>query len=172
MVSDSVSVSCNTGMIGEISHYGVFAKDSEADQRSLCTSEGVSISTGLDCASISKRDHPFFTDKLQSCIGQASCMVTGIHDEIPIGAQPGDAGCNIKEQDSLFIQYSCVVPEDELKQKRQEAMLTASVNIFCGLVLLSVIGYRQGSINIEKREWDLQTVTASDYTLEIKLTKS
>ena len=45
------------------------------------------------------------------------------------------------------------------------------MNIFCALVLLSVVGYRQGSIGIEKREWDLLTVTASDYTLEISLTR-
>ena len=42
--------------------------------------------------------------------------------------------------------------------------------MFACLVLLAVIKYRQGSIGIEKREWDLQTVTASDYTLEISLT--
>ncbi len=47
--------------------------------------------------------------------------------------------------------------------------MSACVNVFASLTLLCVIGYRQGSISIEKREWDLQTVTASDYTLEIKL---
>ena len=36
---------------------------------------------------------------------------------------------------------------------------------------MAVIGNRQGSIGIEKREWDLQTVTASDYTLEITLSQ-
>jgi hypothetical protein len=50
-------------------------------------------------------------------------------------------------------------------------LLAACVNVFAALTLLSVIHYRQGSISIEKREWDLQTVTASDYTLEIKLSK-
>ena len=37
------------------------------------------------------------------------------------------------------------------------------------LVLLSVIKYRVRSIGIEKRQWDLMTVTASDYTLELQL---
>lgn len=59
--------------------------------------------------------------------------------------------------------------DDELSTKRQEALLASCVNIFAALVLLAVIKYRQGSISIEKREWDLQTVTASDYTLEVKL---
>jgi hypothetical protein len=37
------------------------------------------------------------------------------------------------------------------------------------MVLLAVLKYRQGSISIEKKEWDLQTVTASDYTVEFKI---
>ena len=47
--------------------------------------------------------------------------------------------------------------------------MASCTNIFAALVLLAVIKYRQGSISIEKREWDLQTVTASDYTLEVRL---
>lgn len=43
------------------------------------------------------------------------------------------------------------------------------MTIFSALTLLAVLGNRLGSIGIEKREWDLQTVTASDYTLEIAL---
>jgi len=64
------------------------------------------------------------------------------------------------------------VSEDELTEKRHQALIAACVNIFAALVLLSVIGNRQGSIGIEKREWDLQTVTASDYTLEITLSNA
>ena len=95
-----------------------------------------------------------------------------MHDDIPLGAQPGDGGCSLGETDSLFIQYNCKIEDSELAQKRHEALVASCVNIFCALVLLAVVGYRQGSINIEKREWDLQTVTASDYTLEVKLSET
>lgn len=50
-------------------------------------------------------------------------------------------------------------------------MVSSCVNIFAALTLLSVIANRQGSIAIEKKEWDLQTVTASDYCLELSLSK-
>ena len=76
---------CTTGLIDDITHFGVYKKGSEADQRSLCTSEGVSVSTGLQCAGLSSRDHSFFTDKLSTCTGQQSCMIHGVHDEVPIG---------------------------------------------------------------------------------------
>ena len=59
-----------------------------------------------------------------------------------------------------------------MSEKREQALLASCVNIFAALTLLSVIAYRQGSNSIEKKEWDLQTVTASDYTLEISLSRS
>ena len=118
MISDSISVSCNTGSISAVTQMGAYAKDSEADQRGLCTAEGVSVSTGVDCESLSQKDHPFFAEKLQACVGQESCLIHGVHDDIPIGSQPGAASCNLNEEDTLFIQYNCQVSEEELGQKR------------------------------------------------------
>lgn len=171
LLSESLSVSCNTGQIGKITQWGVYAKDTEADQRSLCSADGVSVSTGLSCASVSAKDHALYTDKLQPCEGQSSCLVHGIQDALPLGSQWGDSGCTLSETDSLFVQYTCVIPDDELKIKRHQALVSSCVNVFAALTLLSVIANRQGSIAIEKKEWDLQTVTASDYCLELSLSK-
>ena len=85
METETLSVSCPTGAISEITQFGVYAKGSEADQRSLCTAEGVSVSTGLDCSSGSKKDNSFYTDKLKPCVGQESCLIHGLHDDLPIG---------------------------------------------------------------------------------------
>ncbi len=41
--------------------------------------------------------------------------------------------------------------------------------MFGTLFMFAVIKYLEGNIVIEKSEWDLQTVTASDYTIELKL---
>jgi len=155
LVGENLSVGCNTGIITDISHFGVYAKDSEADQRSICTNEGNSVSTGLKCDSLSSKEHPFFTDKLTTCIGQHSCLLSGIHDQIPLGSQPGNSECVLTETDSVYLQYSCLVSDNELRTKREQALLASCVNIFSALVLLAVIKYRQGSISIEKREWDL-----------------
>lgn len=172
MLSESLSVSCPTGKVSEVTHFGVYAKGSEAEQRSLCTSEGVTVSTGLDCAGLSQKDSSFYTDKLMPCVGQQSCMITGLHDDLPIGAQGGSAsGCTLSESDSLFVQYSCKVDDEELAEKRHQALIAGCVNVFAALMLLAVIKNRVGSISIEKKEFDLQTVTASDYTLEIALSK-
>ena len=142
METETLSVSCPTGAISEITQFGVYAKGSEADQRSLCTAEGVSVSTGLDCSNVSKKDNSFYTDKLKPCVGQESCLIHGLHDDLPIGTQPGDSGCSISETDTLFVQYNCKIGEEELTQKRQEALLSSCVTIFSALTLLSVIRNR------------------------------
>ena len=63
LVGDVASIGCNTGKIAKIQDFGVYAKDSEADLKSLCSS-GQDVSTGLGCASVSSTDHPLYTDKL------------------------------------------------------------------------------------------------------------
>ena len=59
LIGDDLSMGCNTGIIADITHMGVYAKDSEADQRSMCSNDGVGVSTGLSCASLSSKEHPF-----------------------------------------------------------------------------------------------------------------
>lgn len=118
LVGNDLSVGCNTGIITKISHFGVYAKDSEADQRSICSADGTGVSTGLQCDSLSSFDHPIYTDKLKTCEGQQSCLLHSIHDEIPLGSQPSASQCVLTETDSLFIQYSCIVPDVELALKR------------------------------------------------------
>ncbi len=84
LVGDDLSLGCNTGVITEVTHFGVYAKDSEADQRNIC-SPTTGVATGLQCESISSMDHPFYTEKLSACKGQHSCTIHNIHDYIPLG---------------------------------------------------------------------------------------
>ena len=97
--------------------------------------------------------------------------MNSVHDELPIGSQPSSGDCVLKENSSLFIQYSCEISEDELTDKRYQALWAGCTSVFSCLVLLSVLKYRANSISIEKREWDIQTVTASDYTIEFKISQ-
>jgi hypothetical protein len=43
------------------------------------------------------------------------------------------------------------------------------ISIFSTLFLFAILNYLEKNIIIEKSEWDLQTVTASDYTVELKI---
>ena len=69
MESESISLSCYTGLIAEITSVGAYKKDSEADLSNLCTSQISGVSTGLVCQSLSRKNHPFQTQKLKACLG-------------------------------------------------------------------------------------------------------
>ena len=58
----------------------------------------------------------------------------------------------------------------EIKAKRFQALKACCCAVFSTLFMFALIKYLEGNIVIEKSEWDLQTVTASDYTIELKLT--
>ena len=165
MVGGTIPIGCNTGLISGFTHLGVYAFGSDADQNGLCSSGETGDSTGNDCASLSAHESSLF-ETLKECVGKQSCIVRDIHDHISVGTT---GSCTIGERDTLYVQYTCQVPEAELETKRQQALQAGCAAIFSCLVLLAVTQYRAGSISVEKSEWDLLTVTASDYTLEVPL---
>lgn len=170
LIADDISIGCMTGKIKEVTHYGVYAADSEADHKNLCSSDkSLGVSTGNECADLSSHTHSFYTEKLEKCKGLRSCLIHHVHEYMPIGNQPDAPQCELKKNSSIYVQYTCHVSDEHISEKREQALFAACVSCFSCLVLLAVIKFRKGSIGIEKREWDLQTVTASDYTIEIKI---
>lgn len=167
MVGNNLPIGCNTGLISNFTQMGVYAFDSPAYDAGVC-SANAGDATNLECDSVSNTDSALFS-KVQECIGKQSCIIDDVHDYIAVGTQTFDPGCSIDEKDMLYVQYMCQVPYDDLYTKRREALLAGCISIFACLVLLAVIQNREGAISIEKREWDLLTVTASDYTLEIPI---
>ena len=60
MVSESLSMACVSGAIHEVTSFGVYMRDSEADQRGLCTDSAFLVDTGMDCSSLSSKDSAFY----------------------------------------------------------------------------------------------------------------
>ena len=168
MAGAALPIGCNTGLISNITHVGVYAYGSAAYDKGLCASN-TSDDKGLDCDSYSNLDGPLATTLEETCVGKQSCIVQNVHDYVATGTSPLDPGCTIDDKDMLYVQYFCQVPLEDLTTKRVEALQAGCAAIFACLVLLAVIKFRVDSIGIEKSQWDLETVTASDYTLEIQL---
>ena len=66
MMTDKVSVGCNTGHIGNFTSFGVYAAGSKADEMNMCYDEA-GYDTGVQCDFYSSRDSALFTDKLEPC---------------------------------------------------------------------------------------------------------
>jgi hypothetical protein len=103
MVGNTLPIGCNTGHITEFTHMGVYAFQSEADQKGLCSAGTTGDSLGNDCESFSQKTNPLF-EELKSCVGKQSCIVDDIHSYIPVGTT---GNCEVTERDTLFVQYKC-----------------------------------------------------------------
>lgn len=170
MMTDKVSVGCHTGIIGNFTSFGVYAHGSQADELNSCNAEA-GFDTGVPgCKGYSSRESNFFEDKLKPCQGKKSCVFKGLEDSIPQGTSylEGEE-CKIEPTTTLFIQYSCIVQSDEIELKRFQCLKACCISMFSTLFLFAILNYLEKNIIIEKSEWDLQTVTASDYTVELKI---
>lgn len=104
----------------------------------------------------------------KNCIGKESCELRNYHAYLPIGKQASPMqDCEINEDTSIFFQYKCVDSDENILHKRNDCLISACVAVFGTLVCLSIVNYSQNSVAVSEREWDLQTKTAADYTLQI-----
>jgi hypothetical protein len=58
-----------------------------------------------------------------------------------------------------------------LHQNRRIGALSGSITVFGVLVLLAIIKFRKQILVKEAELWDLETVTAADYTCEVQLSQ-
>jgi hypothetical protein len=71
----------------------------------------------------------------------------------------------------IYVQYFCSQDIEDVNQKRHEALLISCIAIFICLVYLSVLFYFFESSKIDYKVWDVDTVTASDFTVESIITQ-
>ena len=171
MTTDKVSLGCDTGFIGNVTDFGVYQHNSEADIMEMCSIDA-GFNTGSNCKGYSSRESELYIDKLAPCQGKKLCNFKNLDEAIPIGTSyPDGEECKLSENDTLFVQYSCIVSNEELGLKRHQCLKACCISIFSTLFLFGVLNYMARNMSIEKNEWDLQTVTASDYCVELKITE-
>lgn len=56
--------------------------------------------------------------------------------------------------------------------KRREALVVVSLGIFICLLFLCAIYYLYETSRLEYKTWDVNTVTAADFTVELNITKN
>lgn len=169
MISDKVSLGCDTGKIANITSFGVYAAKSVADTNNMCHADaGFDIGSG--CKGYSSFESDVYNEKLKPCQGKQTCIFKNLEEVIPMGTSyPDGETCIVAKTSTFFVQYSCKVGDVELELKRFQCLKACCISIFSTLFLFSLLTYLEKNIAIEKSEWDLQTVTASDYTVELKI---
>ena len=69
----------------------------------------------------------------------------------------------------MFVQVGCVIEEEELIYRKEFGLSIACLAVFCALFFLNYVDFIKKIEDCEYIEWDMQTVTASDYTIEFDI---
>jgi len=65
----------------------------------------------------------------------------------------------------IYLQYKCEQDVEELNTKRVEALLFVCLGIFISFTFLSVLYFLNKTALIDFKQWDVETVTAGDFTV-------
>jgi len=77
--------------------------------------------------------------------------------------------CNVAGS-LLFVQYSCVQPQEVLAQKYTHLSYVACIGVFCAALFIIVIYFMKRHSKMNQLDWDIQTITPGDYTLQYEIT--
>lgn len=159
-----LSISCPYGTIGEIYDFGI---NNDADIKNLCINDA-------DLNASCKPNNPWVSDGLNSAIGEESTLLEwGSHKSFWTGTQQQRWAKRqecIKGKDStLFVQYSCIIPEDKQESKYNNMALGVGMSVLIAFLFTVSIRYMYQGGKIQMIEWDCSTVTAGDYSVEFPM---
>jgi len=80
---------------------------------------------------------------------------------------PGDR-CN-NDDSILFLNVKCLQDVEDIEVKRNQSYYIMCIGIFMGLSLLVTLYYAQNKLKIKAKLWDLDMITASDYTVTYEI---
>jgi hypothetical protein len=70
----------------------------------------------------------------------------------------------------VFVQYQCITSESQLETKRNQAAMISGIAVLVVLIYLTVLFYFKRASHLNQMQWDIQTITPGDYTVEMEIT--
>lgn len=70
------------------------------------------------------------------------------------------------------MQYTCTVVGDQFKDKYNKIALASATVTFIAFVFGALVYYMQKTSKLDMLDFDMNTITAGDFTVEMDLTKS
>ena len=76
-----------------------------------------------------------------------------------------------QQSDSIFfIQLPCVVHEDAKIDRQVEGLFIGCMGVFIALFFVVFIDFLRSIFKNQYIEWDVKTITAGDYSVELQIT--
>eukprot|EP00347_Sterkiella_histriomuscorum_P023421 403334704 len=157
MATDRIVLSCKTGFIGKIVDFGLNAR---FENRDMCIRNQNGVCHGSFNEKIVRQD-------LEStCLNQESCKINSLRSYVKFN----QTVC-LDEDAQFFVQYYCTQSHEELSVKREEGALVGAIAVFSCFFFIIMIFYLRQLTQIQKVRWDLDTLTAGDYTVDLNISR-
>ncbi|CDW91100.1 UNKNOWN [Stylonychia lemnae] len=161
MATNKIVLSCKIGVVNRIVDLGINTKFEDKD---LCLRN----KTGI-CSSSINYDQ-LNLDLKSACMGKQQCQLDKLKSYLSGGNQTLTK-C-VSEDSSFFVQYFCQQTDEQLSVKRQEGAVISAIAVFSCLFFIIMMFYLRQQTQIQKVEWDVETITAGDYTVDLKISQS
>ena len=79
------------------------------------------------------------------------------------------AQCFDEKSNSFFVQYTCVMSEQQMAEKYNQMCLIVAIGVLTCLLFLVAIRSKVLGNKINVIEWDINTVTLPDYSVEMSI---
>jgi len=170
---------CRTGTIASLSYQGIlpYNSDDKVFQEYMGYCNDPSKISAVDKCTPALRTSEIKTFIDGNCVGRKECEG---EIEVKQMLNPANAAAPAECWDSksiIYLQYECAQPyEDDdnqdtysLNTKRDQALLVSCTGILISLLFLTCCYYLSKVAAIEFKQWDVDTVTASDFTVEYQI---
>lgn len=149
----SLTVTCNFGTIGQITNFGISNK-ADGNPTDQCMINDANRACEPNSQTV--------LDAKAASIGAGSSSF--LWTASSLYAPGSGAGC-VNEDSLVFVQFTCVQDVASQHDKFNTLITSESIAILIGLLFYVMIrGLYQGG-KLGAVEWDINTVTASDYTV-------
>lgn len=75
------------------------------------------------------------------------------------------------EDANVFIQIPCEIPPNEMNERQVKGLLVGCFNVFIALFFVVYVDYLKSIFKNSYIEWDVKTITAGDYSVEVEIPK-
>jgi len=69
----------------------------------------------------------------------------------------------------FFLQIPCMIPEEDQQTRQVKGLFIGCMGVFISLFFVSYIDYLKSIFKSNAVEWDVKTITAGDYSVEISI---
>eukprot|EP00347_Sterkiella_histriomuscorum_P007945 403346963 len=157
-----IELKCKVGHIEQIYSYGIISPSVSFGQGAYC-GKASEVSSIDECTNRSVNKSSIERFYSSNCLEQSSCKVN-----LSQHVDKSNVTC-INNRTLFYVQYFCKQLDDDITLKRREALVVVSIGVFICLLFLCALYYLYETSKIEYKTWDVNTVTAADFTVECNI---